>query len=56
MATPLFSIRLNLALKARLTAIAEQQGRSLSYVIDKALTEFADKTEAAAKRRAREID
>lgn len=49
MATPLYSLRLNPQLKARLVAIAQAQGRTVSYVIDKALTEYADKVEGKKK-------
>jgi len=40
MVTPLYSFRLNPELKAKLAKIAKADGRTLSYVIDKALTEF----------------
>lgn len=53
--TPLFSFRLNQQLKDRLLEVAVAEGRSLSYIIDKALIEFlqrnSEKQEIALPRR-----
>lgn len=52
-ATPLYSIRLNVALKGQLELIAEREGRTLSYLIDKALTEYVKRHATKSKRASR---
>ncbi len=52
MVTPIYSTRLNLGLKARLEAIASSRGRTLSYIIDAALTEYANQAEPIPPRHA----
>lgn len=42
MATPASSFRMNLKLKTRLEKIAKSEKRSLSYIVDKACSDFAD--------------
>lgn len=42
-------MRLNMALKAKLIAIARSQDRTLSYVIDKALSEYVMRVEQQPK-------
>jgi predicted DNA-binding protein len=39
--TPLYSFRMNVRLKEQLQRIAEAEGRTLSYLIDRVLSEFA---------------
>ncbi len=40
--TPASSFRMNLKLKSRLEKIAKAENRKLSYIVDRACTEFAD--------------
>ena len=41
--TPLYSFRLNVSLKAQLEAIAKREGRTLSYIIDRACAEYVQR-------------
>lgn len=49
--TPISSFRLNTKLKARLQRIASEEHRDLSYIVDKALSQYADAYEAKKKSR-----
>lgn len=44
--TPITSFRLNIRLKARLRRIANAENRDLSYIVDRVLTDYAEKYES----------
>ena len=49
MVTPLYNFRMNATLKAKLLAIAARDDRTLSYLIDKILTEYVRQYEQQPK-------